>query len=135
MLVSETKIRVRYGETDKMGYVYYGNYPLYFEVARTEMIRSLGFPYTRLEAEGVMMPVKSMSIKYIRPAFYDDELTVKIFVKELPVNNIRFQYEVYNENKKLCTIGETVLVFVNQETMKPVKIPEELYDVMKKALG
>ncbi len=135
MISSEVKIRVRYGETDKMGYVYYGNYPLYFEVARTEMIRQLGYPYSRLEAEGIMMPVLSMNIKYIRPAFYDDELRVKVMVKELPQIRMRFDYEVYNKENKLITIGDTVLVFVNSETMRPIKIPKVLYEKLNDAFN
>ncbi|MEA2042729.1 MAG: thioesterase family protein [Bacteroidota bacterium] len=131
MYSSETKIRVRYGETDKMGYVYYGNYPLYFEVARTEMIRKIGFPYTKLEEQAVMMPVKTMSIKYIRPAFYDDELTVKASIKEMPKKQVDFEYEVYNEKGKLLTVGSTTLVFVAQKTMRPINIPEGMYNALK----
>ena len=134
MISSETKIRVRYGETDKMGYVYYGNYSLYFEVARTEMIRNLGFPYSRLEEEGVMMPVLSMNIKYIRPAFYDDELSIRVMIKQMPETRVLFEYEVYNEKKDLLTVGETVLVFVDEKTMRPSKAPKSLYDALDKAM-
>jgi acyl-CoA thioester hydrolase len=134
MISSETKIRVRYGETDKMGYVYYGNYSLYFEVARTEMIRNLGFPYSRLEEEGVMMPVLSMNIKYIRPAFYDDELSIRVMIKQMPETRVLFEYEVYNEKKDLLTVGETVLVFVDEKTMRPCKAPKSLYDALDKAM-
>lgn len=134
MISSETKIRVRYGETDKMGYVYYGNYSLYFEVARTEMIRNLGFPYSRLEQEGVMMPVLSMNIKYIRPAYYDDELTIRVMIKNMPETRVLFEYEVYNEKQDLITVGETVLVFVDEKTMRPCKAPKSLHDALDKAM-
>ncbi len=135
MLYSESKVRVRYGETDKMGYVYYGNYPLYFEVARTEMIRRLGCPYNELEAKGIMLPVLSMNIKYIRPAFYDDELKVKVIMKELPDTRISFEYEIYNQNNKLITVGSTTLVFVSAKTMQPTKPPAELYAKIEKAFN
>lgn len=135
MIQSETKIRVRYGETDKMGYVYYGNYSLYFEVARTEMIRNLGFPYSRLEAEGVMMPVLSMNIKYIRPAFYDDELRIRVMIKELPETRVKFEYEVFNASDKLITVGETILVFVDEKSMRPTKAPQALYEALERAFA
>lgn len=122
----ETKIRVRYGETDKMGVVYYGNYPLYYEVARTEMIRNLGFTYRKLEESGIMMPVLSLNVKYIRPAYYDDLLTVKVFVKKMPTSRIEFEYEIYNEKEELLNVGNTVLVFLNAETNRPQQPPELL---------
>lgn len=126
MIVSESKIRVRYGETDQMGYVYYGNYPLYYEVARTDMIRNIGWSYRKLEQSGVMMPVLSLNVKYIRPARYDDELTIKTYLKNLPASRIEFEYEVFNEKGELLNIGNTVLVFVNAKTMKPQAIPDAL---------
>jgi acyl-CoA thioester hydrolase len=124
MYTSETKIRVRYGETDQMGYVYYGNYPLYYEVARTDMIRKLGWPYKKLEESGIMLPVLSLNVKYIRPAYYDDELTIKTVVKKIPAARIEFEYEVYNENNELINKGDTTLVFVDMNTMKPTGAPE-----------
>ena len=123
MLTSETKIRVRYGETDQMGYVYYGNYPLYYEVARTDMIRKIGWTYSEMEKSGVMMPVASLNVKYIRPAFYDEELTVKVTVKNKPTKKMEFEYEVYNEKGKLINTGNTTLVFVDMKTGKPTNPP------------
>ena len=84
MYSTENKIRVRYAETDRMGYVYYGNYAQYFEVARVEMLRNLGISYKSLEDSGVILPVIDFTIKYIKPAFYDDFLTVKITLKQMP---------------------------------------------------
>lgn len=132
MFSSETKVRVRYGETDQMGYVYYGNYPLYYEVARTEMIRKLGWPYKKIEENGIMLPVLSLNVKYIRPAFYDDELTIKTSVKKIPGARIDFEYEVYNEKKELINKGETTLVFVDMKTMKPTSAPQEFIDDIQK---
>ena len=132
MYISETKLRVRYGETDQMGYVYYGNYPLYYEVARTEMIRKLGWPYKKIEENGIMLPVLSLNVKYIKPAFYDDELTIKTIIRKLPSARIEFEYEVYNENNELINKGETSLVFVDMKTMKPTVAPKGFLDDIKK---
>lgn len=119
MIAHEIQIRVRYAETDQMGYVYYGNYATYFEVARVETFRSLGFSYKEMEEAGIMMPVLEYKTKFIRPATYDDLLTVKIFVKEKPKLRIKFDYEVYNEEGTLLNISETTLVFISKETGKP----------------
>ncbi len=124
MYISETKIRVRYSETDQMGYVYYGNYPAYYEVGRTEALRQLGTTYNNLEKYGVMMPVASIAIKYIRPAKYDDLLTIKTIVKEMPKMRMHFYYEVYNEEGKLLNKGETVLAFIDMKRNRPVACPE-----------
>ena len=132
MYTSETKIRVRYGETDQMGYVYYGNYPLYYEVARTDMIRKLGWPYKKIEESGVMLPVLSLNVKYIKPAFYDDELTIKTYIKKLPTVRIEFEYEVYNKKEELINKGNTTLVFVDMKTMKPTSAPQGFLDDIKK---
>jgi acyl-CoA thioester hydrolase len=131
MLTSEVKIRVRYGETDQMGYVYYGNYPLYYEVARTDMIRKIGWSYKTMEQNGIMMPVASLNVKYIRPAFYDDELTIKVFVRKFPGVRMEFEYEVYNEENKLINMGDTTLVFVDMKTNKPTNPPEAFLKLIK----
>lgn len=132
MYRNETQIRVRYAETDQMGYVYYGHYAAYFEVARVEMLRSLGFSYKVLEEEGVILPVLNYSIKYIKPAFYDELLKIKIVIKELPATRIRFDYETFNEKDELINIAETTLVFVNKKTGRPTAPPEDLLEAMKR---
>ena len=131
MLQSETKIRVRYGETDKMGYVYYGNYAEYYEVARTEFIRKYGITYKELEDRGIMLPVNSLKIKYIKPSFYDDVLKIQTTINELPGVRIHFDYKVFNQNDELVNVGETTLVFVDMKTGKPVKAPEFFLDNIK----
>ena len=132
MYRNETQIRVRYAETDQMGYVYYGHYAAYFEVARVEMLRSLGFSYKVLEEEGVILPVLNYSIKYIKPAFYDELLKIKIVIKELPATRIRFDYETFNEKEELINIAETTLVFVNKKTGRPTSPPDDLLEAMKR---
>ncbi len=131
MYTSETKIRVRYGETDKMGYVYYGVYPLYYEVGRTELMRKFDFPYKKIEDMGVMLPVKSLEIKYHLAAKYDDLLTVKTTIRELPSARITFYYEVYNEQEELLNEGSTMLIFVDEESRRPKRAPKELLDQLE----
>lgn len=118
-----TKIRVRYGETDQMGYMYYGNYAQYYEVGRVEMLRSLGMTYSGMEANGVMMPVLELKSKYIKPALYDEEITVKTILKTLPGIRIHFDYELYNEKEELINLGSTILVFVDMAKNKPTHAP------------
>ncbi|MGE0090053.1 MAG: acyl-CoA thioesterase [Bacteroidales bacterium] len=126
MYTSETKIRVRYGETDKMGYVYYGTYPLYYEVGRTELMRNFDFPYSKIEEMGVMLPVISLDIKYYKAAKYDNLLTIKTTIKELPSARITFYYEVFNEQGELLNEASTTLVFIDEKSRKPRKAPEAL---------
>ena len=132
MIVHESNVRVRYGETDKMGYAYYGIYPQYYEVARTELIRSFGLTYKELEDEGVMLPVLSLDIKYLKPALYDDLLTIKTRIAKLPSIRIEFEYEVYNQNNELLNIGKTTLVFINADTRKPQRAPESFLKSIEK---
>ncbi|MBA4140540.1 MAG: acyl-CoA thioesterase, partial [Segetibacter sp.] len=113
MFESTHQVRVRYAETDPMNIVYYGNYAQYFEVGRVESIRQLGFTYKTMEAMGVIMPVVELHTKFVRPAHYDDMLTIKTTVKELPVDHrIEFFQEVFNEAGKLLTTGKVVLYFI-----------------------
>ena len=130
MFTAETQVRVRYAETDQMGYVYYGNYATYYEVGRVETMRQIGISYKTLEKEGIMMPVVDCQSKYIRPARYDDLLTIKISIPEMPQVKIRFNYELYNEAETLIHKGHTVLYFVDMETNKPCRIPEHFHDLL-----
>ncbi|MCX2495379.1 thioesterase family protein [Pedobacter sp. PF22-3] len=128
MFSHSTKIRVRYGETDQMGYMYYGNYAQYYEVGRVEMLRSLGMSYSSMEADGIMMPVLELKCKYIKPALYDQEITVKTIIKTLPGVRIFFEYELYNEKEELINIGSTTLVFVDMKKNKPTNPPENFME-------
>ncbi|MFY0599556.1 MAG: acyl-CoA thioesterase [Cyclobacteriaceae bacterium] len=131
MYQQEVEIRVRYADTDQMGYVYYGNYATYYEVARVEALRKIGFSYKEMEDEGVGMPVLDLHIKYHQPARYDDLLTVKLKIPEMPRARILFTYEVLNQEGKLINTGETTLVFMNMESGKPVRMPQTLNNLMK----
>lgn len=132
MFSSEVNIRVRYAETDKMGYVYYGNYATYFEVARVEALRDLGISYKALEDIGTMLPVLEMKTKFIRPARYDQLLTVKTTIKELPTSRFFFHHEVFNENNELLNVSEVTLVFVDAQLMKPMPAPAIIMDLFAK---
>lgn len=128
MFDTETTIRVRYGETDKMSYVYYGNYASYFEVARVEALRSLGMSYRRMEEEGILLPVLEYKVKYFKPALYDDLLRVRTVIPVMPSVRIHFHYEIFNEADMKLTEAETVLVFIDRDYGRPRKAPELLLE-------
>lgn len=124
MLHHEINIRVRYGETDQMGYVYYGNYAQYFEMGRVEWLRNLGISYKRMEELGIMLPVLNLNINYLKPAKYDDLLTLKTTLLKKPSVRIEFDFELFNEDKVLLTKGFTSLVFIDIAKNKPTRAPE-----------
>lgn len=127
MFNSTTTIRVRYSETDQMNVVYHGNYAQYFEVARSEAIRDMGITYKEMEEMGIVMPIVELHTKFLRPALYDDLLTIKTQLRELPTNHrIEFHHEVYNEAGKLLTVGRIVLYFLNAKTMARTIMPAAL---------
>jgi acyl-CoA thioester hydrolase len=131
MLQFTHELRVRYADTDRMGYVYYGNYATYFEVARVEMLRNLGISYRDLEDSGVMLPVLEYQTKFFNPAYYDENITIKVEVRELPSVRITFHYKAYNEKGKQLNSAYTTLVFVDVKTGKPTKPPEDLISKFK----
>ena len=131
MFSHETKIRVRYGETDQMGYMYYGNYAEFFEVARVEMLRSLGMSYSAMEAKGIMMPVLEMKCKYLKPALYDEEIRIKTTISKMPGVRIHFHYDLFNEKNELIHVGETTLAFIDMERNRPCLPPQEFQDKLK----
>ncbi|MBW8333742.1 MAG: acyl-CoA thioesterase [Prolixibacteraceae bacterium] len=130
MIVTETKVRVYYQDTDKMGVVYYGNYARYYEIGRTEMIRDLGFTYKQMEELGIMLPARTLNINYIKSAYYDELLTVRTIVDTIPQVKFPIKTEIYNEKGELINSGETVLVFYSSITNKPVAAPKFFIDEM-----
>lgn len=132
MFVFDHQIRVRYAETDQMGYVYYGNYAAFYEIARTEMLRSTGISYKELEEMGVMLPVTELKTKYLKPGKYDDLITIRVTIRKKPAVRIIFEYELFNESGELLNQGETTLVFVNMEKNKPCMPPQVFQDKMSK---
>lgn len=132
MLQFDFKKRVRYGETDQMGYLYYGNYAQYYEIGRVETFRHIGFPYLRLEEEfGVMMPVKSMQMRFLRPAKYDNLITIRTILKDFPEERAWFRTELYNEKGKLLNAGDIRLAFADMKTGKGCLPPKEMLDAVK----
>lgn len=119
MLEHSTRIRVRYGETDQMGYMYYGNYAQFYEVGRVEMLRSLGMTYRSMEEEGIMMPVLDMKVRYLKPALYDEEITVRVILEKMPGVRMHFRYELFNERNELINTGETTLAFIDMKRNRP----------------
>lgn len=126
MIHSDLKIRVRYSETDRMGYVYYGNYAAYLEVARVEALRTLGISYRELEDKGILLPVSDFQIRYLKPAYYDELLTIKTVIPSAPTVRLLFNYEVFNEKDQLIAVASTTLVFVSALNGKPVPPPAEV---------
>ncbi|HMR93670.1 MAG TPA: thioesterase family protein [Chitinophagaceae bacterium] len=127
MFSTSTHLRVRYAETDQMGVVYHGNYFQYFEAARAESIRQLGFTYADMEKMGIIMPVIEVQCRYLRPIRYDDWLTVKVILKELPRHHkIEFFHEIWNEQEELLATAKVVLYFMESATMKRTTMPEAL---------
>ncbi|MFN8255158.1 MAG: thioesterase family protein [Bacteroidales bacterium] len=128
MVINDSKVRVRYGETDKMGYCYYGIYAQYFEIGRTDLMRKFGLSYRETEERGIMLPVLTLNVKYTKPALYDDELTIRTFLTKLPSVRIEFLYEIYNQNNELLTTAETTLVFIDSTSRRPIKAPDDFID-------
>ena len=123
---------MHYALTDQMGVVYYGNYAQFYEIGRTEAIRQLGYTYKDIEAMGIIMPVVEMNSKFLRPAKYDDLITVKTTLRELPTGHaINFFFEIFNEDDKLLNAGNVILYFMEAVTMKRAKMPRELEDKLK----
>ena len=132
MYTTDFQKRVRYGETDQMGYLYYGNYAQYYEIGRVEMLRSLGLTYKEMEEEqGVMMPVLSLQMRYVRPAFYDELLTIRTTLRRLPDHFITFHVEIFNEKNKLINGGSVRLCFVDKKSNKSIFTPDNLIDKLR----
>jgi len=131
MRTNEISFRISYSETDQMGVVYHGNYAQYLELARVEWLRSLGISYKSMEEGGIMLPVISLSIKYLKSAKYDDLVTVKVILTKKPAVRIEFDYEMTNEAGELLATANTVLVFMDMKRNRPTKCPQILLDKLE----
>ena len=125
------QIRVRYGETDQMGYVYYGNYASYYEVARVEALRNLGMSYRELEDAGIMMPVLENHSYYHQPVRYDDLLTIQVTLPALPSVKITFEYSFRNQENTNVHSGKTVLAFMKADSKRPCRPPEAMISLLR----
>lgn len=128
MLKHTTSFRVRYAETDQMGVVYHGNYAQFFEIGRTEWLRSMGITYKYMEKTGIMLPVISLNCNFKKSALYDDVLTVETFLKKTPSVKIEFEYKITNQHNELICSGNTVLAFINSETKRPIRCPNYILE-------
>lgn len=135
MFSIETKIRTRYAEVDRMGYVYYGNYATYFEVARVEAMRKLGLSYRQMEDSGILMPVVKYEVDYKKAAYYDEVLTITCLIKELPQSRINFYYETRNDKGELLNTALTQLVFVSSDSGRPRRAPDVIVEPLKQFLS
>ena len=133
MIESRQQVTVRYAETDMMGIVYHGNYLPWFEIGRTTLLEEMGLPYRQLEADGFRLPVLEVAVKYVRPALYDDTLTIVTKMREKPALRIRLEYEVYRGSELLAT-GQTMHAFVDREG-KPVRPPANVVTAMNTAFA
>ncbi|ATA92693.1 thioesterase [Capnocytophaga canimorsus] len=134
-LYFDYQVRTRYSETDQMGVIYYGNYPQYLELGRVEWLRKLGVSYKQLEEEGIMLPVVSLQINYKKPALYDEILTIRTQIKNLPSTKIEFDYEILNEKEEVISTANTTLVFVDVKTWRPTRCPEKILEAIREAMS
>jgi len=130
MIESNFKIRIRYSDTDQMGYVYYGKYANFYEIARVELFRKLGFSYSQLENKGIGMPVIEMKSKYLMPAKYDEIIKINIQIREIPSAKILFHYRLFNKKNNLINTASTLLTFIDLQTKKAVRTPKKLLDMI-----
>jgi acyl-CoA thioester hydrolase len=128
----QIQIRVRYSETDQMRVVYHGNYAQYFEIGRVEWLRNKGISYKWMEENGIMLPVVSLTMNYRKPARYDELLTLKTILKNKTSVKIEFEYELYNESDELLTTGNSILVFVDMKTGRPIAPPEYISAILER---
>jgi acyl-CoA thioester hydrolase len=131
-ITAQTTYRIRYSDTDQMGVVYYGNYPRFYEIGRSEMIRDFGYTYKELEDSGVFMPVAAINCKYHKPLYYDEIITIKTTIKEMPQARMVFHHTIFNTNMELVHTAEATLVFLSKETNRPVRVPEDMLSVLEK---
>jgi acyl-CoA thioester hydrolase len=131
MIKSELKLRMLYAYTDKMNVVYYGRYFEFYEAGRNEFLRRLGYPYSKIESQGIILPVIEADSKYFAPARYDDEITLYTMLKDVPAVRIKLDYLIENSNKVKLAEGFTVHSFVNAKTMKPTRPPADFIELVK----
>lgn len=121
MYSTETKIRINYSHVDQMGYVFFGNYPTFYEIGRTELLRELEMSPLQMEKEGIILPVRNMESEYYHPAFYDDLLTVKSTLTDITSLRLYFKFEIFNNEQKLINSGRVQMIFVNKKTGNPCR--------------
>lgn len=132
MISFDAEIRVGYKDTDKMGIVHHSNYIVYYEMARVAALRAWGLSYDEMEKRGIISPILDVSSKYIQPAYFDDLLTVRAFIEEMPMVRMKVRYEIYNQEGTLINTGHTTLGFLNAETRRPCRVPQYVVESLAK---
>lgn len=135
MISYDAKIRVNYKDTDQMGIVHHSNYIVYYEMARVEALRAWGMPYSEMEKSGIISPILEVGSKYIFPAYFDEVLTVRVIIDEIPMVRFKVRYEIYNEEGRLINTGHTWLGFLNAETRRPCRAPEYVVEKITALMG
>lgn len=132
MIIKEHTIRIRYSESDQMGFVHHSNYIKFFEIGRIEFLREMGVNYKDLEAEGIGLPVIKIEVNYLKPLFFDDEILIKTFLKDIPNGpRIIFHYQIFNQKNEKVTESFSELVFMNMKTKKPIRCPEKIQSIIE----
>lgn len=131
MITYDAKIRVNYKDTDQMGIVHHSNYIVYYEMARIEALRAWGMPYSEMEKNGIISPILEIGSKYIFPAYFDEVLTVRVIIDEIPMVRFKVRYELYNEEGRLINTGHTWLGFLDATTRRPCRAPQYFVDRLK----
>lgn len=134
MITAKNKIQIRYDEVDKMGYVYHGNYAKFYHISRTELLRKIGISDKQLESRNILLPVIEMSIKYLKPIFYDDIITIQTSLNHMPSSRMKFLHEVRNQSNEVINQAESTVVFVDINSRKPMKVPELIVNKIKNYL-
>jgi len=131
MIVSKSKIRIRYDEVDKMGYVYHGNYAKYYHISRTELLRKIEISDRELETHDILLPVIELNIKYLKPVFYDDIITIQTTLQKIPASRLVFHHEVYSDTNEIINRATSTVAFVDINTRKPMKAPQFIVNKIK----
>lgn len=123
-----TFVKVRYSETDQMGFVHHSNYAQYLEIARLEWLEQLGVSYKWMEENGVMLPVYNLNTTFKKSALFDDRLKIETSLRNIPTVRIMFDYKVYNQKEELLTVASTELIFMNTKTGRPMRCPKYILE-------
>lgn len=134
-MISKSKIVVRYAETDQMGIAHHSNYPIWYEVARTDLMKKMGMTYSEMEQQGLILPLLELQCKYISAAYYEDKLIVEVELKQLTAVKMEFEYAIFRDGEeKPINVGRTLHALVGKD-LKPVNVKKEYPELYQKLLS